>query len=82
MNPDGVMNPGVPDYRGPRYRGVTEQWNGSFRATIQLEAKSRRSRYLGTFPTAEDAARAFDAAARQSRPDLRLNFPGEQGGPA
>jgi hypothetical protein len=38
--------------------------------------------YIGTFKTAEEAARAFDAAAIQhARPIETLNFPAEHGGP-
>lgn len=39
-------------------------------------------RYLGSFPTAEEAARAFDAMAIQNgRPVETLNFPAAYGGP-
>lgn len=35
----------------------------------------RASKNLGAFKAPEQAARAFDAAAREYRPDLPLNFP-------
>lgn len=45
------------------FRGVYQQKSGSFYAEIKLgETKS----YLGTFPTAIAAARAWDAAAKQN----------------
>ena len=44
--------------------------------------RSRACRYLGSFKTAEDAARAFDAKAVESgRPVETLNFPAAYGGP-
>lgn len=43
---------------------------------------SRLYRYLGSFESAEEAARAFDAKAIESgRPVETLNFPAAYGGP-
>jgi len=59
------------------YRGV--EWNGDrkkFRAAI-VPAKGKR-RWLGTFLTAEEAALAYDEAARQEYGlGAYLNFPAE-----
>lgn len=57
----------------PQFKGVTRAPNGGFRAMIMA---NRRSEALGTFNTAEDAARAYDAAAIRLHGDFaRLNFP-------
>lgn len=44
------------------FKGVTKRPNGKFRARICL---GYRSRHLGIFPTAEDAALAYNLAARE-----------------
>ena len=57
------------------YRGVREHPNGSFSAEIR-SGDDRLS--LGTYETAQQAARAYDAAAwRLGRPRSRMNFPNE-----
>lgn len=62
------------------FRGVTWQKNrGAWKAQIGLEGKNY---YLGYFPTAEEAARARDIAARDMHGEFAvLNFPalGERG---
>ncbi|KAE8821706.1 putative AP2 protein [Hordeum vulgare] len=54
------------------YRGVRERPNGGFYAEIR-SGDLRLS--LGTYDTAHEAARAFDAAAwRLGRPRRQMNF--------
>lgn len=63
-----------PSPRATGYRGVYyEPRGGRWRAQIKV---SNKNRYLGTYPTAEAAALAYDAAARKAFGRFaRLNFP-------
>jgi hypothetical protein len=54
------------------YRGVTRRW-ARWVATISVGGKPA---HIGTFDTAIEAARAFDARARQLG-RVNLNFPDE-----
>jgi hypothetical protein len=63
---------------GTGKKGVTQIKNGKFVAQIKASGRRGKSRYLGLFASADDAAHAYDRAARALHGEFAvLNYPNE-----
>ena len=86
FNEASIRQKRLPRLRHPEYVGVTNASSGRFTARIRIAGTrkqgNRKTKWIGTFDTAKEAAFAFDQAAIETGMPHTLNFPNGGGSTA